>query len=403
MVRHVLILGAGQAGGRFAETLRERGFAGEIVLAGEEAEPPYERPPLSKEILAGTMPESGALLQGGAAFWAERDVAFRGDMRAVAIERDERRVRFANGEALPYDVLVLATGCTARRLPSLAGALAFALRSLADARALRERLVPGATLACIGGGVIGLEVAATATALGCRVVVIEAGPRLMGRSAPPVFAEALRALHEARGVGLRLGRSLSGVTAGAAGVTLRLDDGETIEADVLVEGIGARPNDGLAREAGLAVQDGILVDGRGRTSDPAILAVGDVARHPLPRFGVTLRQETWRHADNHPRAVAAALLDPDAPAYDDVPGFWSDQHGMRLMIEGMCEGEAVLRGDPASGRFSAFWLQDGVVRGAGTLGDSRAMAVARRLIAAGARPDPALLADPAKDLRAALK
>jgi 3-phenylpropionate/trans-cinnamate dioxygenase ferredoxin reductase subunit len=403
MVESVLIVGAGQAGGRFAETLRERGFAGEVVLAGEEAEPPYERPPLSKEILAGTMPERGALLHGGAAYWAERGVAFRGGMRAVAIDRAGRRVVFANGEALPYGTLVLATGCTARRLPALAGAPSFALRDLADARALRERLTPGAALLCIGGGVIGLEVAATAHALGCRAIVVEAGPRLMGRSAPAVFAEALLAVHRASGVVLHLGRTLAGIGEEGGRLEALLDDGTRIAADVAVEGIGATPSDALARDAGLEVRDGIVTDARGRTSDPAILAVGDVARHPLPRFGITLRQETWRHADNHPRAVAAALLDPSAPVYDDVPGFWSDQLGTRLMIEGICEGEPVLRGDPASGRFSGFWLQDGVLRGAGTLGDSRAMAVARRLIAAGARPEPALLADPTKDLRAALK
>jgi 3-phenylpropionate/trans-cinnamate dioxygenase ferredoxin reductase component len=399
----VLILGAGQAGARFAETLRERGFTGEVVLAGEEAEPPYERPPLSKEILSGTMPEEGALIQGGEAFWRERGVVFRGGMRAVAIDRAAKRVVFESGEALPYGTLVLATGCAARRLPALGGAPSFALRSLADARALRERLVPGAALLCVGGGVIGLEVAATAVSLGCRVAVLEAGPRLMGRSAPAVFAEALLALHRARGVTVHLGRTLAEIAAQDGRIRARLDDGTEIAADSVVEGIGATPNDALAREAGLATGDGIHVDARGRTSDPAILAVGDVARHPLPRFGMTLRQETWRHADNHPRAVAAAFLDAGAPDYDDVPGFWSDQHGVRLMIEGLCEGEMVLRGDAGSGRFSAFWLRDGVVRGAGTLGDSRAMAVARRLIAAGARPDPALLADPARDLRAALK
>jgi 3-phenylpropionate/trans-cinnamate dioxygenase ferredoxin reductase component len=403
MVENVLILGAGQAGGRFAETLRERGFGGEIVLAGEEAEPPYERPPLSKEILAGTMPESGALLHGGAAFWAERGVTFRGGMRAVAIDRAAKHALFASGEALPYDTLVLATGCTARRLPALAGAPSFALRDLGDARALRARLTPGATLLCIGGGVIGLEVAATARGLGCRAIVVEAGPRLMGRSAPPVFAEALLALHRARGVELHLGRTLAEMREEAGKLHATLDDGTRIAADVAVEGIGATPNESLAREAGLEVRDGIFVDARGRTSDPAILAVGDVARHPLARFGITLRQETWRHADNHPRAVAAALLDASAPDYDDVPGFWSDQHGTRLMIEGICEGEMVLRGDPHAERFSAFWLQDGALRGAGTLGDSRAMAVARRLIAAGVRPDPSLLADPAKELRALLR
>jgi 3-phenylpropionate/trans-cinnamate dioxygenase ferredoxin reductase subunit len=405
MKRHVVIVGGGQAGGRFAEALRKGGSDARITLLAEEPQAPYERPPLSKGVLAGKdSPESTRLPVD----WAGLGIDLLTATRAAAIDRAGHRLHIAGAAApLDYTTLVLATGARARLLPALADPAlpVFALRSLADAAALRAAIRPGARVLLVGGGVIGLEVAATATALGAHPVVVEFAPRLMGRSAPAFFGDRLLALARARGVGIRLGTGVIAAERLGEGVVATLGDGSRIEADLVVLGIGAAPDEALAAAAGLATRDGILVDGHARSSDPDILAIGDVARHPLPRFGAAIRQESWRHAEAHARAAAAALLDPALPDYDDVPGFWSDQHGQRLLVEGLPDrGTEVLRGDPAAANPVGFYLAaDGRLVGAATLGDSRAMAVARRLIAAGARPDPAKLADPGTDLRALLK
>ena len=399
MTAPIVVVGGGQAGGRFAEALRKGGSTARIILLAAEPEAPYERPPLSKEVLAGkAAPETTRLPVD----WAALGIELRLGVRALSIDRAARRVETTDG-ALDYATLVLATGTRARLLPATGDAPVFALRTLADTAALRAVIRPGARLLLAGGGVIGLEVAATAAALGARPIVLEAAPRLLSRGVPAFFADRLLALHRERGVEIRLGAGLASAMRDGAGVRAMLTDGTRLDADVLLLGIGAVPEDALAREAGLAVEDGILVDGHARSvTDPAILAIGDVARHPLPRFGVTLRQESWRHAEAHARAAAAALLDPAAPAYDDVPGFWSDQHGARLLVEGLpLLGAEVLRDGAAPVGF--YLAADGRLLGAATLGDTKAMAVARRLIAMGARPDPTRLADPAADLRALLK
>jgi 3-phenylpropionate/trans-cinnamate dioxygenase ferredoxin reductase subunit len=403
-VKRVVIVGGGQAGGRFAEALRRAGSDARITLLAEEPLAPYERPPLSKAVLAGTAtPESTALPVD----WAALGIDVLTGTRAMAIDRAAQRLQVqGSAAALEWDVLVLATGARARRLDLPADVPALTLRSLADAAALRPRLTQGTRLLLLGGGVIGLEVAAAAAALGVAVTVVEAAPRLMPRGCPEFLAGRLLALHRARGVTVHLAARLERLERHRAGLLATLADGTRIEADLLLLGIGAVPNEALAAQAGLATQDGILVDARGRCiDDPRILAIGDVARHPLPRFGITLRQESWRHAEAHARAAAAALLDASAPDYDDVPGFWSDQHGARLLVEGlpMQGATTLLRGAQGERPISFHLDGDGRLLGAATLGDSRAMAVARRLIAAGARPDPALLTDEKADLRAALQ
>ncbi|WP_270933648.1 NAD(P)/FAD-dependent oxidoreductase [Falsiroseomonas oryzae] len=403
MRRTVVIIGAGQAGGRMAEALRQRGSDARILLVGDEPEPPYERPPLSKEVLADASAEVAARLGGGEPHWRSLDVELMTGLRATGLDRAARRVVLSDGGALGYDTLVLATGSRARQL-ALPGTTVpvLALRSLADARALRGHLGPGRTVLLLGGGVIGLEVAASATARGASAVVVEAAPRLMSRCASPFFADRLLAMHRARGVAVHLGARLARVEGRVA----TLSDGTRVEADLVLVGIGAVANDEVAAASGLPTRDGILVDGHGRTADPSVLAVGEVARHPLARFGIAdIRQESWRHADSHPRAVAAALLGATAAAYDEVPGFWSDQHGERFLVEGLPgRGQHEVLRDADGPRPVAFHLDaEGAVVGAATLGDTRAMAVARRLIAARARPDPARLADAGADLRALLR
>lgn len=403
MTRHVVIIGGGQAGGRFAEALRKGGSDARITMLAEEPHAPYERPPLSKDVLSGKAAPDTTRLPVD---WAALGIDILEGVRAESIDRGAKRVQPAGGGApIPYDTLVLATGARPRRLAALTDAdlPVFALRSLDDAAALHAILTPGRRILLIGGGVIGLEVAATAAGLGAHPVVVEMAPRLMPRGCPPLMADRLLALHRARGVEVHLGTGVIAVDWAGAGIIATLGNGERIEADGIVLGIGAAPDDGLAAAAGLRTRDGILVDGHARSlDDPDVLAIGDVARHPLPRFGVTLRQESWRHAEAHARHAAAALLDPSLPDYGDVPGFWSDQHGTRLLVEGLPqEGQEILR--PAATESTWHIAGDGRLVGAATLGDSKAMAVARRLIAAGARPDPARLADPATDLRTLLR
>ena len=400
----VVILGAGQAGARVAEALRADGCGARVMLVGEEDAPPYERPPLSKDALTGEDPPPA--IGGGEAHWRGLDVELVPGTRIVALDRAAKALRTACQPAIHYDRLVIATGSRARVLEfPRASVPVLTLRTVKDSRALREALAPGRTVLLAGGGVIGLEAAASAVARGCRAVVAEAGPWLMGRCAPSPLGERLLALHRARGVEVLLGAAVRDVEGRVA----TLSNGTRVEADVVLVGIGAVPNDELAAEAGLAARDGVIVDGHGRTDDPAIFAVGEVARHPLPRFGIeAFRQESWRHAEMHPRAVARAMLDAAAPAYDDVPGFWSDQHGERLMVEGL-PGRGVtevLRGGDTARPVTFHLDAEGRVVGAATLGDSRAMAVARRLI--GARPDVARLdvarlADAGTDLRGLLK
>lgn len=403
MKDHVVIVGGGQAGGRFAEALRRGGSDARITLLAEEPHAPYERPPLSKDVLAGKATPDSTLLPVD---WPALGIEILVDTRAESIDRVGKRVKVTGADApLPYTTLVLATGARARRLPALADPdmPIFALRNQADVAALRAVLTPGRRLLLVGGGVIGLEVAATAATLGAHPVVVELADRLMARGAPAFFSDRLLDLHRARGVEVRLGTGVIAADWHGAGLVATLGDGTRIETDCILLGIGAAPDEGLAAAAGLSTRDGILVDHHARSlDDPDILAIGDVARHPLPRYGVTIRQESWRHAEAQARAAAAALLDPAAPAYDEVPGFWSDQHGTRLLVEGLPDrGHEVLRHGATPVGF--YLAEDGRLLGAATLGDSRAMAVARRLIAAGARPDPARLADPAVDLRVLLK
>lgn len=403
MKRHIVIIGGGQAGGRFAEALRKGGSDARITMLAEEPHAPYERPPLSKDVLAGKAAADSTRMPID---WAALGIEILEGLRAEAIDRTARLVKpSGDAAAIPYDTLVLATGARPRRLAALTDPdlPVFALRTLADAAALQAILTPGRRILLIGGGVIGLEVAATAASLGAHPILVEMAPRLMPRGCPAFFADRLLALHRAKGVEVHLGTGVIAMAWNGAGVVATLGNGDKVEAEGIVLGIGAAPDDGLAAAAGLPTQDGILVDGHARSiGDPDVLAIGDVARHHLPRYGITLRQESWRHAEAHARHAAAALLDPTLPDYDDVPGFWSDQHGARLLVEGLPDqGQEVLR---LGATETGFYLApDGRMVGAATMGDTKAMAVARRLIAAGARPDPARLTDPTTDLRALLK
>lgn len=396
--RTIVVVGAGHAGGRCALTLRELGFEGGIVVVGEESELPYERPPLSKEMLTGAAPLDASRLAEPDE-WTANGIAVHVGARAVDVE--DGRVVLDDGRRLAFDDLVLATGAKVRRLPIFdePDLPVSYLRTTEDARWVRERLVPGVSVLIVGAGVIGLEVASSVLAVGGTALVVEAGPSVMGRAVPPRVAERMVAIHEAQGVQFRFGSQAVACSPFQPGLATELDDGSQLTADLAVVGVGVTPDVELALAAGCEVDDGVVVDSLGRTSQPGVWAIGDVARH---RFGErTLRQETWRHADQHARTVAAALLGGSAE-YDEVPGFWSDQHGRRLQVEGEPAGDELFRDRPDDG-FAALYVRDGRLNGAAVLDEPKVAGLARRLIAIGGAIDTAAARDPEISLTKVLR
>jgi 3-phenylpropionate/trans-cinnamate dioxygenase ferredoxin reductase subunit len=394
----IVIVGAGHAGGRMAEALRAAGVTAPIHLVGDEAYPPYERPPLSKDLLAGKVAVEATFIQP-LAFWTEHAVTLHLGVRAEAIDRAARCVRLSDGSALAYGVLVLATGGRPRRL-TLPGAdtprLRY-LRDIEDTKALQAALRPGTRLAVIGAGVIGLEVAASARGLGAAVTVLELASTPLGRVVDATVGDWFLALHRRNGVDLRMGVRPVEIRDTGAGAAIVLADGGTIAADLIVAGIGIQPNSELAAAAGLAVEDGVVVDAHGRTADPAIFAVGDVACAFHPSLNRHQRLEAWRCAENQPRAVAQVIAGGTAP-YDEVPWMWSDQYDVNLQVAGMPRtvDRTIRRG--GDDRFTLVQLHDGVVVGGITVNQGRDMRPIQQMIAKAARPDPARLADPAVQL-----
>lgn len=402
MTNHrVVIVGAGQAGGRTAQALRRLGHAGPITILGEEPHAPYERPPLSKDVLLGSAPASALFLQGEEK-WRALDVTLRQGVRVTAIDRAARTVQLADGERVAYDTLVLATGARARAFPGRveAGAELLQLRSLEDAERLRARLKPGSRLAVIGAGFIGMEVAATARRLGVAVTLVEAAARPLARLLPAAVADWLVASHRTNGVTVHLGCPVAAVAPGR----LLLADGGEIVADTIVVGIGARPNDELASAAGLAVRDGIIVDAGGRSSDPAIYAVGDVARCVDPAGGVDERLESWRHAEDSALAVASAICGEAIPRRF-VPWFWTDQYGRNVQMAGRPDDahERIARGDPAAGPALWYFLEGGILRGVVGIDCGRELRAAMKLIEAGQTVDSSALPAPRQPAAAMAK
>ena len=396
----IVIVGAGQAGGWAAKTLRAEGYKGAIVLIGAERHPSHERPPLSKAVLSGeAAPETTHL------FKAEEHTAlamdFRAEARATRIERAAKRVELAGGGSVAYDKLILTTGGTARKLPIPGGdsPRVFYLRTIEDSLAIRDAIGPGKKLAVIGGGWIGLEVAATARKRGTSVVVIEALDRLCARTVPPAISAFLRTRHEREGVGIRLGVGVKAIEDRGE-LAVRLADGSTVEADAIVAGIGLEPDVALARDAGLAVDNGIVVDEQGRTSDPDIFAAGDCANTPLPCLGRRVRLESWANAQNQAIVAAKAALGQDA-RYDELPWFWSDQYDVNLQILGLPARwtEPVVRGDPASGSFSHFYLDGERIAAIVSVNAPRDLRAAKKLVQTRKPVSAASLADPAVQLQ----
>jgi 3-phenylpropionate/trans-cinnamate dioxygenase ferredoxin reductase subunit len=386
----VVIVGAGQAGAQAAITLREHGFRGRVLLIGEEGQPPYQRPPLSKALLAGGLGVERVFLRP-AAYYAAQSIELLLHSEVEGIDRRAARIHLAGGGRIGYDRLLLATGARARTLdvPGARRPDVHYLRTLQDALRLRESLAPGRRVAIIGGGYIGLEVAASASASGARVTVIEAEPRLLTRVTTPPIGEFFAAVHRRHGVELLCGTRVDALEGGE-----RLDAVATsrggIAAELAVVGVGAVPNVQLASAAGLECDDGIVVDAHCRTSDPNIFAAGDCTRHPSAWLGHRLRLESVQNAVD--QATAAALNIAGAPTrYAEVPWFWSQQYDYKLQAAGTFAGhdETVVVGDREAGRFALRYHRDGVLIGVDAVNMPREYMQARQQLARQPRASPA--------------
>ncbi len=385
-----LIIGAGQAGCYAALAMRDAGYKGAIRLIGDEAELPYERPPLSKQVLT-EMDEPKVPHFHNAVRYGERDIEMLCGTKAIAIDPEGRTVSLGNGDVLPYTNLLLTTGGRARRLSVPGSEHVCYLRTLDDARLLRSRLRSGARIVSIGAGVVGLEIASSAVARGCTATVIEPGAQVMGRSLVPEIAAWLAAWHRENGITLLLGSGVREITTNA----VLCADGTRIEADAVIACIGMERNTELAAAAGMAVENGIIVDAYGRTSAPGVYAAGDVAAFWSPRLERRMRLETWRHAQDHGAAVGGTIAG-QVKAYDEIPWFWTDQHGINLQMAGMVEDvvTTVIRGTIGIPPFSAWHLNAaGALIGVTGINAPRDVRVGQKLIRTGQAFDPAVLAD----------
>jgi 3-phenylpropionate/trans-cinnamate dioxygenase ferredoxin reductase subunit len=396
----VVIIGAGQAASQLAFSLRQLGHEGPIALLGEEPLPPYQRPPLSKKYLAGEIEPSKLFFRQASAY-ESRAIALHLGVRATAIDRPTRHVHVANGDPMAYDALVLATGSMPLHLPvpgvDLPGV--HRLRTAADADALRAAAVGAERAVIVGGGYIGLETAATLTKLGLACTVLDAAPRLMMRVASPVLSEAMRRFHESHGIAVRLGAQAARIDGGARVERVVCADGQTLQADLVIVGIGGRPQVSLASAAGLTVENGIVVDAHGRTSDPHIFAAGDCTNFPSALYGARLRLESVQNAVDQAKAVAAAIA--GAPEdYDPLPWFWSDQFDAKLQLAGIGgpDDEFVVRGDPASMRFGVFRLHENRVVAVEAVNHAEIFTHGKHLVRARAAVGAALLQNESRPL-----
>jgi 3-phenylpropionate/trans-cinnamate dioxygenase ferredoxin reductase component len=378
-MQSIVVIGAGQAGGWVAKTLRDQKFTGRIVLVGDELHPPYERPPLSKDVLLGSRsPESTYLWP--LAKLADLEVEVLLGRRAASIERLKKTVTLSDGQVLPYDRLMLTTGSRVRKLDTPGADLPgiHYMRGIDDAVAISRSLIPGSRLLVVGGGWIGLEIAAAARQRNLDVVLVEASGQLCSRVLPPDLAGFLRRQHEDRGVRILLETTVTGFSGRQRFEFAELSNGDRVAADTVVIGIGAIPNAEIASETGIDAGNGIVVDSSGRTSDESIYAAGDVANQP-DGLGGRVRLESWSNAQNQAIAAAKAMLGAAAP-YRDVPYFWSDQYETKLQILGLFANynDVVRRGDGE--KFISFYMNDDRIAAVAAANQPKELAVARRLM-----------------------
>lgn len=357
----IVIIGAGQAGLQSAESLRSEGYAGPLLMIGDEARGPYHRPPLSKAYLLGEFSEAQLAIRAPEAL-SRKNIELLTGVTVTAIDRQAKEVTLSDGRRLAYEGLCLATGSRPRPLPVPGADLAnvFPLRTLADTQAIAASMPAVQRVVVIGGGFIGLEFAAVARKFGKDVTVLEGADRLMPRAVTPMLSEYFRQLHIGHGVTIELGAAVSDLAGKGGRVTaVRTADGREFPADLVLVGIGILPNEELARSAGLECERGIVVDACSRTSDPAIVAAGDCTARRLPDGGL-LRLESVQNAVEQGKSAAAALLGTERP-FTASPWFWSDQYDIKLQMVGLSAGpdQTVLRGEPATNRFSAFHFRAG--------------------------------------------
>ena len=393
MPERIVIIGAGQAGAQAIATLRAEGFAGSLAIVGDEPFPPYQRPPLSKAYLAGTF-ERERLFLKPETFYVEAECELVLGASATAIDRNAKTVALADGRSLTYDKLLFATGSRVRHIsvPGTNLKNVCYLRGIADVDALRRAFENAKRLAVVGGGYIGLEVAAVAIKHGLEVTVFESLDRVMARSVSNDISTFYEQVHQAAGVRIKLETTVESFQGEGRLEAIRAG-GESFAADIALVGIGIVPNVEIAKSAGLACDDGILVDDCARTADPAIFAAGDCTRH-VGRDGSLIRLESVQNAIDQAKHAALAMIGRPVP-YREVPWFWSDQYDLKMQIAGLANDgdELVRRGDLSARKFAVFHLRDGRVAAIEAVNAAPEYIVGRKLISAGARVAPARLAD----------
>ena len=402
----IVIAGAGQAAAQAVQSLRTGDYTGALTIVGDETSLPYQRPPLSKAYMKGEFEEERLYFRP-AAWYEDNRVEVMLGARATAIDRAARILHLEHGAELAYDALILATGSRPRKLACSGAGLenVHDLRTIADVERIRQQMVAGRRIVIIGAGYIGLEAAAVARQMGLDVTVLEMAPRILARVTSHVMSAFFAAEHAAQGVRLLTQASVSHLEDKDGAVCAAvLADGTRLPAELVLAGIGILPNEELARDAGIACSNGILTDRDGRTSDPRVLAAGDCAARPLVHYGRTGRLESVHNAIEQGKLAAAAILGQPRPA-EDCPWFWSDQYDLKLQIAGLSHGhdQIIVRGNPKARKFAAFYLRTGTLIAVDAVNSPPEFLASKKLIIAGAKPDPARLADtsiPMKDIAA---
>ena len=405
---HIYVVGAGHAGGEIAFALRQQGYVGPLTIVGEESHLPYQRPPLSKAYLKGECEATSLYLRQLAAY-EKANIGLLLSRRVERIDRANKKLVFDDGREVAYSKLGLATGGRARRMTISDAARAertgnfHYLRNIDDVMAIRSRFEAGQRLVVIGGGYVGLEVAASAIARGVKVTVLEALPRVLARVTAPQMSEFYEKVHRDAGVDLRTNIEVTGLDFNAAGdavTAVHCTGGVVIPTDFVVVGIGLLPNTEVAQAAGLDVDNGIVVNEYAVTSDPDIVAAGDCTNHPSVFCGRRIRLESVPNAVEQAR-VAAASLAGNPKVYDSVPWFWSDQYDLKLQMTGLSQGydQFILRGSMQNKSFAAFYLKDGRLVAVDAVNRAQEFMVAKRMVAACKPFDPVALADESVPLK----
>ena len=390
-----VVVGAGHAAGQAAATLRSKGFKGRIILIGEESYAPYQRPALSKAFLSGDITLERLYFKPSA-YYEKNDIELILDTIVTQLDRQKKTITLSDGREIAYDKALLATGSRVRTIPLPGADLpgVFYLRTIADVEGIRAACAKGSKIIIVGGGYVGLEVAASTKKLGLDVTVLEAESRVMARAVGQEVSDFFETLHAEEGVSIKTGQAVTALEGDGKLERVVCADGTVLQADVAVIGVGIIPNQELAAQAGLAVDNGVVVDAYCRTADPDIFAAGDCTNHPNGIFERRLRLESVHNALEQAKTAAAAMCGT-LTVYDQVPWFWSDQYNVKLQIAGLSQGydEIVVRGDPSARKFAAFYLKEGVLIATDAINAVPEYMMSRKLIAAHARIAPERLAD----------